>query len=306
MTPDFAIGIDIGGTKTTVALIDAAGRVGGRQSFPTEAGAGFVRAVGRIAATIRALMAERAVPAARLAGIGIGCAGPVDPVRGLINNPYTLSGWDRCDIVTPLREAFGVPVVLENDADAAALGECWTGAGRGADPVVMLTFGTGVGGGAVHGGRIHRGVGGEHPELGHVAVFPDGPPCYCGIRGCLESVASGTAVGEAGRAHGWEDARAVFSAARAGDATAQAIVERARDAAAWAAWTLVHALLPGRLVLGGGMMDTEFEAFAAAIRRRLSAATQFTRDAVTVVPAALANDAGVIGGARLGFDAAKR
>ena len=193
--------------------------------------------------------------------------------------------------------------MLENDADAAVLGECWVGAGRGFDPVVMLTFGTGVGGAALFGGRLHRGVGGEHPELGHLAVAPDGPVCYCGIRGCLESLASGTALGEAGRAQGWSEAREVFAAARAGNPAATALVERARQAAATAAWTLFHTLLPERLVLGGGMVDTEFDLFAEAMRVRLAPATQFTRSAVEVVRAVLGNDAGLVGAARLALDA---
>jgi len=124
-----------------------------------------------------------------------------------------------------------------------------------------------------------------------VPVEPGGPPCYCGIRGCLESLASGTAIAEAGRTGGWREARAVFGAAAAGDATAQQIVERACDAAAVAAWTFVHTFLPQRLVLGGGMMDEHYERFARGIEQRLSGATQFTRANVTLARATLGNDA---------------
>ncbi|HEY9171990.1 MAG TPA: ROK family protein, partial [Verrucomicrobiae bacterium] len=208
-----AVGIDIGGTKMAVALVDAAGPILARTSLATEAGQGFARAVDRLGRAINELLAQSGARPGQIAGIGVGCAGPVDPLRGLINNPYTLEGWDRCDIVTPLRERFGVTVVLENDADAAALGECFSGAGRSLDPVVMLTLGTGVGGAAIVFGNIYRGVNGEHPELGHLLVAPDGPACYCGSRGCLESLASGTAIGAAGKEIGLADARAVFAVA---------------------------------------------------------------------------------------------
>ncbi|MBM3878291.1 MAG: ROK family protein [Verrucomicrobia bacterium] len=296
-----AIGIDIGGTKLAVALVHPSGRILAQRTLATEAERGFERAVGRIETAIRAVLRPTRAGRGQLAGIGVGCAGPVDPARGLINNPYTLAGWNQCDLVTPLQRRFGVPVWLENDADAAALGECFQGAGRGFDPVVMLTFGTGVGGAALVRGQVYRGVQGEHPELGHLPVSPDGPDCYCGTRGCLESMASGTAVGEAGRSLGFPDARAVFAAARAGHPAAEPIVNRALAAAATAAWTICHTLLPARLVLGGGMMAEHYDLFAEAIRHRLAGATQFPRAAVSIAPAALGNDAGLVGAASLAW-----
>ncbi len=144
-----AVGIDIGGTKMAVAVVDGAGAIRARVTLPTEAELGFARAVERLTGAIETVCTRAGWRPADLRGVGLGCAGPVDPARGLINNPYTLGGWDRCDIVTPLRARFGAPVRLENDADAAAVGECFAGAGRGFDPVVMLTLGTGVGGAAI-------------------------------------------------------------------------------------------------------------------------------------------------------------
>ena len=168
----------------------------------------------------------------------------------------------------------------------------------------MLTFGSGVGGAVLVNERIYRGVNGEHPELGHIPVALVGPACYCGIRGCLESLASGTAIGMAGKELGLAAARAVFASAASGNRAAQAIVERTLGAVATAGWTLCHTLLPQRLILGGGMMDEHFELFAAAIRDRLQSATQFTRAAVSVVRAALGNDAGVVGAAAIAFQRA--
>lgn len=296
-----AVGIDIGGTKMAVALVDASGRMIANAILATEAEKGFDRAVRRLSDEVDMLLTKTNRPPSTVTGIGIGCAGPVDPPNGMINNPYTLEGWNHCDIVTPLRERFGVPVFLENDADAAAVGECFAGAGRGFDPVVMLTFGTGVGGAAVINNRIYRGVQGQHPELGHVHVAADGPACYCGTRGCLESLASGKAMGAAGNEIGLSDARAVFAAASAGNRAAQAILERAVDAVADASWTICHTFLPQRLILGGGMMDAHFGLFAGRIRTRIQSATQFRRDSVSVTRAALGNDAGVVGAAAVVF-----
>ncbi len=294
-----AIGIDIGGTKMAVAAVDASGHVLQRAVLATEAALGFERAARRLGDSVDALLAATGWSRTEMAGIGIGCAGPVDPARGLINNPHTLTGWDRCDIVTPLCNRFGVPVYLENDADAAAFGECAHGAGQGVDPVVMLTFGTGIGGAIVRGGQIVRGVNGEHPELGHVPVSDAGPECYCGIHGCLESLASGTAIGAAGRASGFHDSRAVFAAARHGDPDARAIVDRATAAAANAAWTFCHTVLPERILLGGGIMEDHFDLFARAMSARLLTATQFSREAMRIVRAGLGNDAGIVGAATL-------
>jgi glucokinase len=228
----------------------------------------------------------------------------VNPRSGTIHNPYTLPGWDGADIITPLREAFSVPVRLENDADAAAVGEHHCGAGRGANPLLMVTLGTGIGGAILVDGLIYRGVNGEHPELGHISVRPDdGPECYCGTRGCWESLASGTAIAAAGAPFGFADSRAVFASAP-GDDDAAGIVNRAVEATASATWTLLHTFLPQRIILGGGIGAEHFERFAVALRQRISRATQFPKGSVEIVRAELGVDAGVVGAAWLAFSAA--
>jgi glucokinase len=268
-----AVGIDIGGTKIAVATVNGLGDIVREATIPTEPERGFASGVSRITEAIRRVLAESGWSARELQGIGIGCAGPVDPVRGTIQNPYTLPGWMNADIVTPLREAFACPVLLENDADMALLGECRAGAGRGFDPVVMLTFGTGIGGAALVKGAILRGVAGEHPELGHVPVDPRGPRCYCGTNGCFESLASGSALAARGNL---AEAVAAMSAAT---------------------WTIVHALLPERIVLGGGVMDTHYDAFAAAASEAIARASLIPPRRVTVAHAQLGNRAGLVGAA---------
>lgn len=298
--PYRAIGVDIGGTKTIVAAVDHAGDVHARTSFATRSVRGFKPGLTELQQAVRAVLQEAAWPANSLCGIGIGCAGPVNPQCGTIHNPYTLPGWDGADIVTPLRDAFAVPVCLENDADAAAVGEYRFGAGAQASPLVMVTLGTGIGGAVLIHGVIYRGVNGEHPELGHIPVQPDGPECYCGTRGCWESLASGTALAAAGKPLGFQDSRAVFAAA-AHDTRAAAIVERAVRATVTATWTLLHTCLPQRIVLGGGIGDEHFDRFAAAMRMQLARATQIPKTGIEIVKAARGNEAGVVGAAGLMF-----
>ncbi len=295
-----AIGIDIGGTKIVVAAVDASGQIQARTTFETRSDRGFSVGLAELSGSIRRVLQEAHWEVETAGGIGIGCTGPVSPARGTIHNPYTLPGWDEADIVTPLRETFGIPVCLENDADAAAVGEFHFGAGRHADPIVMVTLGTGVGGAVLVGGKIYRGVNGEHPELGHIPVLHDGPECYCGTRGCWESLASGTAIASLGTESGFEDSRAVF-AAQANDRKAVAIVERATKATAIATWTLLHTFLPHRIILGGGIGEAHFHIFAPAIREQISRATQIPKGRVEVVKAELGQDAGVTGAAALVF-----
>jgi glucokinase len=296
-----AIGIDIGGTKIAIGAVDGDARIRHRLTLETKPEAGFDNAVARISRAIEELLAAAAWVPAELSGIGIGCTGPVSPFRGTIHNPYTLPGWDNCNIVTSLSQRLGVPVRLENDADAALLGECFAGAGRGFDPVVMLTFGTGIGGATLANGHLLRGVAGEHPELGHIPVKPDGPPCYCGRPGCLEALASGTAIEAAGRGAGFPGSREVFAAAAKGDSRAKSLVDDALHATATATWTILHAFLPQRILLGGGIMDDHYAMFAEVVRSGIEAATMAPRGQISVAKAALGNDAGLVGAASLAF-----
>ena len=294
-----AIGIDIGGTKISVAAVDILGKIHSQVSFATEPRAGFESAIEKISAAIVA-QAERAGWAFdELCGIGIGCTGPVNPKQGTVHNPFTLPTWDDCNLISSLKLRFDLPVRLENDADAAALGEFQFGSGQGADPMVMLTFGTGIGFAAVKDGEIVRGAQAAHPELGHISILPNGPKCYCGIQGCFESLASGTAIEVAGREFGFTSTQAVFDAARTGQADAQKIIDRALFAAGLAAWTITHAYLPQKIVLGGGIMQEQFEMFAAAMSQSIGDAVLVPKDEVEVVKARLGAEAGVIGAAAL-------
>lgn len=207
--------------------MDVLGNIRSQESFPTEPIAGFDFAIEKISTAIFEQVRRAGWKLDELSGIGVGCTGPVDPKTGTVQNPYTLPTWDNCNLIDSLQKRFEIPIRLENDADAAALGEFHFGAGKGLGPMVMLTFGTGIGFSAIVDGRIYRGVDSAHPELGHMPILPDGPTCYCGILGCFESLASGTAIDLAGRLYGFPSARAVFEAASGDNEEAKAIIDRA-------------------------------------------------------------------------------
>lgn len=261
------IGVDLGGTNVRAGAITPDGDLLAWQETPTEAAQGPEKGLGRIESLIQAVANNAGQP---LLGIGIGSTGPLDRERGRIQNPYTLPGWEDVDIVTPLRERFGVPVALENDADAAALGEAWMGAGKGAPRMVMVTIGSGVGFAAILDGKIYRGLHGAHPEGGHLILDPSGPECYCGARGCMEMLVSGPAIARyaqesaglrssamydmvAGRIEEI-DAGKVFAAARMGDPLAQEIVARTGEYTGMGLMTMMMLFLPDCIVLTGGIL----------------------------------------------------
>ncbi len=282
------IGIDIGGTKTALGVVDGT-RLVRQKSMPTLS---YADAVTEIASVCRTWMADLAVDA-----VGAACAGPLRPSEGLVLNRDTLPGWFSKPLAHDLKQALDKPAVLLNDADAALLGEVHAGAlsGRSAEPAVMLTFGTGVGGAFWDGRRILVGAEEEHPEIGHILCIPGGPECYCGARGCLESLASGTALNEAAKKIGLPGLADLLSAARNGRADAETRIKEASRAIDNALWTLTHAYRPAAFVLGGGVMDAFFDDLAP----RQIPVTPSTVLGVPprVLRASLGNQAGLFGAA---------
>src|SRR5437763_7503791 len=169
------------------------------------------------------MMLERT--GSRLAAVGVGCGGPLDRRRGLILSPPNLPGWDEFPVVALLEERLGVPVLLDNDANAAALGEHRYGAGRGLRHLVYITISTGIGGGVIVRGELVHGVHDGAGEVGHMTVLPEGPACGCGARGCLEALCSGTSIARRARER---LAAGSLSSLGEGEITAQAVAEAAR------------------------------------------------------------------------------
>jgi glucokinase len=308
MNKEIAIGMDIGGTHVRVGAFDGAGQLLG-QNEASIASIGPDNGLRLIEQLIHEMLDS--VHASALSGIGIGCTGPLDIVRGLVNNPYTLEGWSNVPIVDRLNKTFNVPVHLENDADAAALGEYWQGAGRNAKRLYAVTVGTGVGTSLIVDGKIYRGVGDSHPEGGHQLIDPGGPECYCGHRGCWESLISGLAISSAARSAKNNEhlfalalndpnrvtAHFIAEAARAGDPTASDIMQKAARDFSLGIINIISFFVPDVLVLSGGVMKSA-DLFLPTLEKALKTPNPMVPfDRVNILPAKLGYYAGIYGGA---------
>jgi glucokinase len=306
MSQRIAIGMDIGGTHVRVGAFDSGGKLFGQQEAGI-ASIGPENGLRLIEQLIHKLL--NSVNSPTLLGIGIGCTGPLDTVRGLVNNPYTLEGWSNVPIVEWLNQAFNVPVRLENDADAAALGEYWCGAGRGAKRLYAVTVGTGVGTALIVDGRVYRGVDGSHPEGGHQLIDPHGPECYCGHSGCWESLISGTAITSAARNEmsaeqitalgdpAQLNAGIIADAARAGNPAASAIMQKAARDFSLGIVNIISFFVPDVLVLSGGVMKSA-DLFLPTLEETLKTPNPMVPfDRVHILPAQLGYYAGLYGGA---------
>ena len=313
-TPRWIAGVDIGGTNLRAGLVPFAGGepavvMGG----PTRAGEGAARVIARTVEMVRAAMDAVEVREEGVAGAGIGAPGPLDRERGVVIESPNL-GWHEVPLQDMVAGRLGLPVAVENDANCAAYGEWWLGAGRGARRLVGLTLGTGIGGGIVLGGEIYHGASDAAGEAGHMTVHLDGRPCACGSRGCVEAYASGPAI--AARAiEGLEAAgdtvlatlvaedpalvtsEAVCEAAAAGDGHAARILAETARILGVAVANLVHLFNPDVIVIGGGVAaagDLLFDPLRAEVHRR---AFRSAAAACRIVPAELPDTAGIIGAA---------
>lgn len=309
------LAIDIGGTKLAAGIVDPGGNILARGEVPTLAAEGPERVLERIVRLSQDVLARPEVRAEAVGRIGIGCAGPVDRQAGLILNPPNLPGWVRVPLVEYIEKALHRPAVLENDANAAALGEFRYGAGRGARSLVYLTVSTGIGGGIILDGRLWHGVKDGAGEIGHMTLVPDGPVCGCGNRGCLEALASGPSIARrarealsTGRPSRLCEIRDVTAAdvvrlAREGDAVAAEVWRETVAHLALGVAAVITILAPERVVIGGGVSragDLLFEPLRAEVRRRVKLVAV---ESVPILPAALGDDVGILGAAAVGLEA---
>ena len=272
--------VDIGGTKIAAAFVDGSGTLHDRQEIAT---GDFDRSTDSIVAMLRRR--------SDLDGIAIASTGPIDRATGIYGRVDTLPNWNGRDIKTPLERAFGVPIVIENDADAAALGE-WSVSK--AERFVFITISTGIGAGIVIDGRIYRGAGGAHPEIGHHMIEASGPACYCGGRGCWEILASGPAMAAAANRPG---VTAETICAHAGEAWADAIIEREAFYLGVGLANVISMLTPDNIALGGGVMNSAHLFLDRARTVIEERCTMVPRDQTKIVTATLGVDAGLLGAA---------
>ncbi len=318
MTTPYYVGLDVGGTTMKAGVVDDRGTPLSAVSLPTEANKGQEHGLERMCETIRQAAAAAGLAMSAVRAIGVATPGLMDIPAGVILDPPNLQPWRNVPVREHVHGVFGLPTAFQNDANAAALGEHWAGAGKGVASMALFTLGTGVGGGVVLDGKVLEGRHSHGAELGHMKIEMTRPrQCGCGRWGCLEAYASATAVvkrahealndpGSASSLHellrrvGELTARDVFEAAAAGDALAGRLVEETAYYLAVGAMNVMHTIDPDMVVFGGGMTAAG-EGFLERIRHHV-------RELAFPVPAAkteiryarLGTDAGFIGAACCG------
>ncbi|MGE5206198.1 MAG: ROK family protein [Chlamydiota bacterium] len=316
---ELVIGVDIGGTKIAAGVVDASGNILQQIRTPMTASG---KAAAGLAAVISAIESlgkklDVSVPFSKtISGIGICAPGPLDPKAGVVINPPNLPCWRNYPLAAEVAKALGVPVKLDNDANAAALAEARWGAGRGHRNVFYATLGTGIGTGIVFDGRIYHGRTGAAAEGGHVSIDYRGPRCGCGKPGCIEALAAGPAIARRARARLAGGARSailelaggtleavtsemVGEAFRAGDTLArEVLLETVNLLALWLG-NMVDLLEPDVMVIGGGVAVLLSPLFDE-IRKRLPACCINSRcGEIPLVMARYGADSGIAGGAAL-------
>jgi glucokinase len=285
------VGVDLGGTKLLGIVLDDDGRIAAEARLPTPSGADAV--VDAIAEVVGVLGAS-GMP------VGVGAPGLIDH-QGTLRFAPNLPGVVEVPLRALLWTRLGVPVVIENDATAACWAEREVGAAVGADDVVVVTLGTGIGGGIVSGGRLQHGANGFAGEIGHMVIDPNGPPCPCGKRGCWERFASGSGLGRMAAEQGLgERGEDVTAAALAGDARAQKLLAEFGWWVALGLVNLAYILDCSLFVLGGGLVeagDLLLDPVRAAFTALLAGSAH--RPPVALAPAVLGSNAGAIGAALL-------
>ncbi|MBA3975281.1 MAG: ROK family protein [Candidatus Solibacter sp.] len=306
----YSIGVDLGGTNLRAAAIAPGGAVLSRLSGTTNLHAGRDAVVMDIVESIRNLRVTHGD--AGLAGVGVVVPGFIEMKKGLIVGSNNLPQFEGYPVRDEISRILGAPVMLENDANAAALGEKWIGAGRDVDSLVLLTLGTGIGGGIIVDGRILHGEVGMAGEIGHTTVYPDGNPCGCGSRGCLEKHASATAIAAMARLMQLGDsltAADVYEIALGeGESAKRArrIFESMGEALGIAISNLVNIFNFPLYLLSGGPLPA-WDLFAPAMKAEAGRRSFTFRNTNTrIEKATLGGDAGLFGAACLGLEALQR
>lgn len=303
-------GIDIGGTKIAVALETAGGDKVAMRLLSTQSDAGPYAILEDVCRSIEEMLNEKGD--CKLVSIGVGSPGPLDIEKGLILSPSNMPDWDRFPVVPLLRERFKVPVLLDNDANAAALGEYIYGAGRGFKNLVYITVSTGIGGGIIINGEIYQGVCHGAGEIGHTVVQPDGGVrCYCGTIGCLEAICAGSRIASRARERLSKGEPSLIGEIVSGDEeiTAKTVLEAARrnDPMATEIWNdacrylsvgvanIFTLLAPEVVIIGGGMAAAGEMLFEPLRRITPQFVTMIPHEKINVVPAQLGTESGIFG-----------
>ena len=296
------IGIDVGGTNTSGGLAFEDGKLAAIIRRQTNRSGGSVAGLELIGEIIAELAEQAEQQRSEVSCIGIGFGGPVDHERGVVLLSHHVPGWEGVPLREVVESRFGTRVALDNDANAGTLGEWKFGAGRGISDLIYVNIGTGIGGGIISGGRLVRGARNLAGEIGHTVVVRDGPPCTCGKRGCLETCASGDAIGRrASEAFARPvSGKDLFTLAQENDPIARKVLDETLEDLAQGIGTAVSLLNPAAVIIGGGLSEAPERLFLEPLRRAvprycLAEAAQTLR----IEAAQLRYDAGVVGAVAL-------
>lgn len=306
----YVIGVDLGGTKISTAISTIEGNMLANVVLPTKAEEGEAAVLGRIVQSIDEVIVGSSTSIDEIEAIGIGSPGPLDAKKGIIITTPNLP-FKNYNLVQPLKEKYNIPVYLDNDANAAAIGEYMFGAGKGKNSIVYFTVSTGVGGGAVLDGKVYRGHTSNALEIGHTTVDPNGPRCNCGNLGCLEAMSSGTAIAKKGKEavstnvetslkkHDTVTSYEVFKEAEAGDEVAKDIIDNALTYLGIGVANAIATFDPEMIIIGGGVSkagDIVFDTVKKVVNKRCF---KSMAESCEIVPAGLGSDAGVVGAVAL-------
>ena len=310
---EYAFGIDLGGTTAKVGLFTTAGELLEKWEVPTDTSHAGEHILANLAAAVRGKMEEKSLSAQQVEGVGVGVPGPVLDSRIVPIVCANLGGWGDRNVAEDLSALLdGLPVLVGNDANVAALGEIWMGAAKGCRNAVMVTLGTGVGGGVIVNGKVIDGVHGAGGEIGHITVNPhETAVCGCGKRGCLEQYSSATGVVRCMKKLLEEDpdtpcvlrgtdfvAKDVFDAARSGDVLAAREVDQMTATLGMALANIAAVVDPEMFLIGGGVARAGAVLFDPLTAHYRDTAFRSCRD-IPIKAASLGNDAGIYGAVRL-------
>ena len=311
----YRIGVDIGGTNIKIALVDFDGKIIYSNTTPTRADMGFEAGVANIKQAIKDLMQETNQNEKSIEAIGFGLPGQIDYKAGMVKNLPNIPGWINVPLAKLIEDEFSIPTRLDNDVRCAALGELNFGAGKGCENLICITVGTGIGSGIVLNGKLVRGASNAAGEIGHIKLtLENGPLCGCGDHGCFEAYASGPSIVAMAKEFiaGGKSAKykematdgiitpyIVAQAALLGDAVSLQIFKRMGEIIGIGLASVVNLLNPEKIIIGGGVADAG-DILLEPIRKTIAdRAMPIQGSAVKVVPAQLANAAGVIGASLL-------
>lgn len=297
----YAIGIDIGGTKTAIGVVANSGEIINKISIPTDPAVTPYIMVERIAQNALSLVDDSGISASDISGVGIGAPGPLDTRSGHITCPPNLPSWHNFPLVEEMSKKLPYPVKLENDATAACLAEKWIGAAQDAEHFVFITISTGIGAGLYMHGKLITGASGNAGDVGHFVIDPSAGKCVCGQYGCWEFIASGTAIArQAAELLGRQvSSKEAFDLSAAGDPQMQQLIDKVFRYIGIGCVTLINTLDPQKIVIGGGVSQMGDPLFQAVQNYVAGHALNPSGRHTPIVPAALQQDAGLIGAAAL-------